>query len=79
MKEKVTDHPLSFLRYGNYHQQLLPFIEVFGLEQMIFVDGSNMGNDEVRLIEERFGIDRELQFEFNQEKKFNCLVTPQVR
>ena len=66
------------MRYGNYHQQLLPFIEVFGIENVIIVDGSNMGNEEAGYIEERFNLDRELHFEFNTQKKFNCLTQPQV-
>ena len=39
----ITKTELVNLRYGNYHQQLLPFFEVFGRERFIFLDGTNMG------------------------------------
>ena len=39
----ITERELFNLRYGNYHQQLLPFFEVFGRERFIFLDGTNMG------------------------------------
>ena len=39
----ITNAELVNLRYGNYHQQLLPFFEVFGREKFIFLDGTNMG------------------------------------
>ena len=48
------------------------------MDSVIIVDGSNMGNDEAKYIESRFGLEQELQFEFNEEKKFNCLTQPQV-
>ena len=66
------------MRYGNYQQQLLPFIEVFGIENVILVDGTNMGNDEAGYIEKRLGLEQELHFEFDKQKKFNCLKQPQV-
>ena len=34
------------------------------------------GNDEVRYLENRLGIDNELHFEFNEKKQFNCLSKP---
>ena len=39
----ITNQELVQLRYGNFYQQLLPFYEVFGDENMIFLDGTNMG------------------------------------
>ena len=39
----ITKTELVNLRYGNYHQQLLPFFEVFCRERFIFLDGTNMG------------------------------------
>ena len=37
-----TNRELVSLRYGNFHQQLLPFYEVFGRNRIIFLDGTNM-------------------------------------
>ena len=34
------------------------------------------GNNEVEYLEGRLGIEQELQFEFNEKKKFNCLTKP---
>ena len=34
------------------------------------------GNEEVRYLEDRLGIDNELHFEFNKKKQFNCLSAP---
>ena len=34
------------------------------------------GNEEVEYLEDRLGIEKELQFEFNKKKKFNCLTKP---
>ena len=39
----LTKTELVNLRYGNYYQQLLPFLEVFGREKLIFLDGTNIG------------------------------------
>lgn len=34
------------------------------------------GNNEVEYLESRLGIEKELEFEFNEKKKFNCLSKP---
>ena len=34
------------------------------------------GNNEVEYLESRLGIEKELEFEFNENKKFNCLSKP---
>ena len=34
------------------------------------------GNEETAYLEEQLGIEQELKFEFNEEKKFNCLTEP---
>ena len=34
------------------------------------------GNEETAYLEEQLGIEKELKFEFNEEKKFNCLTEP---
>ena len=64
------------LRYGNYATQLKPFIEVFGIENVIILDGANMGNSEAQYFESRLNLEHELQFEFNEQKHFNCLRQP---
>ena len=46
----IKKKELVNLRYGNFYQQLLPFYEVFGDENMIFLDGTNMGIDSNTLI-----------------------------
>jgi len=71
-----TERHMRFLRYGNYHQQLLPFLEVFGTDGVIIMDGSNMGNVEVAYLEQRLSLAHQLEFEFNAKKKFNCLASP---
>ena len=67
---------MEFLRYGNYYQQLIPFIEVFGRENIVILDGSNVGNVETTHLEEQLGLKYELKFEFNNQKGYNCLVQP---
>ena len=39
----LTNNDLNNFRYGNYYQQILPFYEVFGKENLIFLDGTNIG------------------------------------
>ena len=55
---------------------MTPFIEVFGIEKVIFVDGTNMGNIEANNLETRLGLKHQLHFEFNAKKHFNCLTEP---
>ena len=55
---------------------MTPFIEVFGIDKVIFVDGTNMGNSEAVYLETRLGLKHQLRFEFNAKKHFNCLTAP---
>ena len=41
---------VHYLRYGNYHTQLTPFIEVVGRENVIILDGAHMGREYEKLI-----------------------------
>ena len=55
---------------------MAPFIEVFGKDKVILVDGTNMGNAEAGHLEARLGLKHQLHFEFNSKKNFNCLTAP---
>jgi len=45
-----TDPYVHYLRYGNYHTQLTPFIEVVGRENLIILDGAHMGREYEKII-----------------------------
>ena len=64
------------LRYGNYATQLKPFIEVFGIDNVIILDGANMNTAEAQYFESRLNLEHELKFAFNERKHFNCLSEP---
>ena len=64
------------IRYGNYWTQIQAFIDVFGLEQIIFVDGTSMSNNEARHLEEQLNVNHELEFKFDRKKNFDCLWKP---
>lgn len=70
----------KLLIYGNYHTQLEPFVQVFGLDKINFIDGSRMANSfanaEVERIEDYLGVNPALKFKFNETKKFMCLSHP---
>ena len=55
---------------------MAPFIEVFGIDKVIFVDGTNMGNSEAVYLETQLGLKHQLHFEINAKKHFNCLTKP---
>ena len=72
----TSTEPLTWIRYGNYWTQIQAFIDVFGLEKMIFVDGTSMGNNEARHLEEQLNLEHELEFKFDHKKNFDCLWKP---
>ena len=41
---------VHYLRYGNYHTQLTPFIEVVGRENVIILDGAHMDRENENFI-----------------------------
>ena len=49
---------------------------VYGIDGVIIMDGSDMGNVEAAYLEQRLGLAHQLKFEFNDKKKFNCLASP---
>ena len=69
----------DIIQYGNYFTQLSPFIQVFGLEKIHFVDGGAIVQNpgpEFTEIEHFFGFENELEFKFNRTKGFPCLSRP---
>ena len=69
----------DIIQYGNYFTQLSPFIQVFGLDKIHFVDGGAIVQNpgpEFTEIEHFFGFENELEFKFNQTKGFPCLSRP---
>lgn len=69
----------DIITYGKYYTQLKPFIEVFGLSKMHFIDGGGLVTSptrEFQSIESFLGLRDELEFKFNEEKGFPCLHRP---
>ena len=75
----LLDSMLSVIQQSSYFTQLQPFIQVFGLARIHFIDGDalveNPGSEFTR-IEQFFGFENELEFKFNEKKGFFCLHRP---
>ena len=75
----LLDSMLSVIQQSSYFTQLQPFIQVFGLAQIKFIDGDAIVKNpeaEFTKIEQFFGFENELEFKFNEEKGFFCLHRP---
>jgi len=67
------------IMYGNYSTQLKPYLEIFDLENIHFVDGGNIAKNpeiEYSKIEDFFDVPNRLKFSFNAEKGYPCLKSP---
>ena len=69
----------DFITFGNYHTQLKPFLEIFPVENFLFLDGGGIissPDKEFRKLEDFFETDHKLRFKFNETKGYPCLDQP---
>ena len=66
-------------QYGQYFQQLVPYLQTFNASDFLFIDGGGILTNperEFRQFETFFHQTHELEFKFNAEKGYQCLDKP---
>ena len=67
------------ITYGEYYEQLKPYMETFNISNFHFVDGGGIVENPAREFmefEDFFGVEHELEFKFNSTKGYPCLTRP---
>ena len=67
------------INFGMFHQQLIPFLEVFDSKNFLYVDGVRIVSDpnsDFAELEKFFNLDHQLEFEMDEEKGCPCLKKP---
>ena len=67
------------ITFGEYFEQLKPYMETFNMSNFHFVDGDGIVDDpakEFMEFEDFFGVEHELEFKFNSAKGYPCLTRP---